>query len=54
MFRCGVVGLLSVDRLDSEGDFLIGVVGYNKSITILFTMVITYCFATGSGVGGCS
>ena len=30
LFRYGVVGLLSVDRLDSEGDFLqlIGVVGY--------------------------
>ena len=28
--------------------------GFNKSITILFTMVITSCFAVGSGVGGCS
>ena len=47
LFRYGVVGLLSVNRLDSEGDFLqlIGVVGYNnKRIIIPVTMVITHCF----------
>ena len=31
VLRCGVVDLLTliVDKFDSEGDFLIGVVGYN-------------------------
>lgn len=53
VFRWGVVGVLSVDRLDSEGDFLIGVVGYNKSTIILITMLITHCFATWSGTSGC-
>lgn len=34
VLRCGVVGLLIVDKLDNEGDFLKGVVGYNQNSNI--------------------